>query len=253
MKAIYCSEEFWFSFPVFPSLCFWLIWGFSIWAWRAFAWCRTPIRMCTLTAGMTSSHIHGLYVVLKASVHWEDTSLDSQTGNRDPSGCLCVAVSVLLRAECVGKEGETICVWRIMYVLCTLVLLTLQNLLKRLELGEPGANEGPEQSSDEAVQPGQGQRAKPPWHGGSAPTQGGISQSPCGCVIHHCSESHQHEQRSESPHYGKGNVPTSSKKVQVSERECRVLSDSTEEHKKLDGRCTDRYRVMDLVVESTSH
>ncbi|XP_031425353.1 kinesin-like protein KIFC3 isoform X3 [Clupea harengus] len=105
-----------------------------------------------------------------------------------------------------------------MYVLCTLVLLTLQNLLKRLELGEPGANEGPEQSSDEAVQPGQGQRAKPPWHGGSAPTQGGISQSPYGCVIHHCSESHQHEQRSESPHYGKGNVPTSSKKVQPVQR-----------------------------------
>ncbi|KAG5270711.1 hypothetical protein AALO_G00195660 [Alosa alosa] len=106
-----------------------------------------------------------------------------------------------------------------MYVLCTLVLLALHNLFKRpraLDPGDPRAEEGPKQSRDEAVQPGHGQKAKPPWHGGLGSAQGGtsLSQRPCGCVVYQCSEMRQHGQRRETPHDGKDEVSTSCKKVQ---------------------------------------
>lgn len=110
-----------------------------------------------------------------------------------------------------------------MYVLCTLVLLSLHNLFKRPRALEPGeTDKGPQQPRDEVEKSGHEQKAKPPWHDGLGSAQGGISisQSPCGCVVRHCHDMRQHRQHKESVLDNKSDVPTNSGKAQVSEGEC---------------------------------
>ncbi|XP_063044056.1 kinesin-like protein KIFC3 isoform X2 [Engraulis encrasicolus] len=90
-----------------------------------------------------------------------------------------------------------------MYVLCTLVLLSLNHLFKKsraLEVGDPEDEEEEGQackrSRDEASAPGHGagQAAKCISCGGSAPAQAGLSEEQCSCVIHHSREMPKHGQ-----------------------------------------------------------
>lgn len=62
----------------------------------------------------------------------------------------------------------------IMYVLCTLVLLSLNNLFKRprvLEPSEPDAIEGPEQNKPNVAKLGRKKRNKHALHGSSGPLE----------------------------------------------------------------------------------
>lgn len=141
----------------------------------------------------------------------------------------------------------------IMYVLCTLVVLSLHHLLKRpraLEPGDTEADKGRDQSRDEAVPLGHGgQKAKSPSCGGSGSAQGGLSQRQCSCVIHHSCEMPKHGQPSEGPHYSRGIVSSNSKKAQVSRRVCRDLEMVRNSQMEIEV----AQRLIVLVVGSTSH
>lgn len=117
-----------------------------------------------------------------------------------------------------------------MYVLCTLVLLSLNHLFKKsraLEVGDPEDEEEEGQackrSRDEASAPGHGagQAAKCISCGGSALAQAGLSEEQSSCVIHHSREMPKHGQPNATerplPH-SRCFVSSHSQKAQVSGR-----------------------------------